>query len=47
MPAEAAADSWIDMSAVRDKETREEFVSLVPGEVDARGVCLWWNERNL
>lgn len=31
MPAEAAAGSWIDMNAVRDKELREEFVS--PGPV--------------
>lgn len=31
MPADAAADSWIDMDAVRDKELREEFVS--PGPV--------------
>lgn len=30
MPAEVAAESWIDMSAVRDKEMREEFVSTVP-----------------
>lgn len=31
MPAETAADSWIDMSAVRDKEMREEFVSTACG----------------
>lgn len=47
MPADAAADSWIDMSAVRDKEMREEFVS--PGPLisqGAKGVCFAFVERN-
>eukprot|EP00903_Cladosiphon_okamuranus_P014819 g13724.t1 len=36
MPADVAADSWIDMSAVRDKEMREEFAASI-----APSALLW------